>query len=174
MKCKVTSIVHQAKSLYLRSKISACESSRQLFDVCGRLCGKKKKNSLLPTTHPVSALPQIFCDFFVNKIANIRRELDQPATTHLAQNVLPASTSCGSSFDSFHPVTTDEVRKVITQSKPTTCPLDPIPAPFLLEFLDDLLPVITQIMNQSLLTGIVPPSFKSAVVKPLLKKPSLD
>ena len=50
----------------------------------------------------------------------------------------------------------------------------PIPTPLLLECLDVLLPSITQIINDSLQSGVVPSLFKSAIVKPLLKKPTLD
>ena len=39
---------------------------------------------------------------------------------------------------------------------------------------DSLLPLITEIINQSLSQGVVPDSFKLAQVTPLLKKPSLD
>ena len=35
-------------------------------------------------------------------------------------------------------------------------------------------PAIHSLMNLSLSTGIVPSNFKAAVIKPLLKKPSLD
>ena len=67
-----------------------------------------------------------------------------------------------------------EVRKIITSSKPTTCSLDLIPTPLLVEFLDQLLPTITTIRNNSLLSGSLFDSFEAAVVKPLLKKSSLD
>ena len=40
--------------------------------------------------------------------------------------------------------------------------------------LDDLVSLITFIVNASLSTGIVPPQFKQAIVTPLLKKPGLD
>ena len=172
-KRRVTSIVHQAKSMFYRSKISACDSSRQLFDVCGQLCGKTK-SSPLPNTHPVSTLPQIFSNFFVNKVADIRHELDHLSATLSVQDPQPSPVSDTTSLSFFRLVTTDEVRKIILKSKPTTCDLDPIPTPLLTECLNDMLPAITQIMNQSLSTGVVPSSFKHAVVKPLLKKPSLD
>jgi hypothetical protein len=44
----------------------------------------------------------------------------------------------------------------------------------LYECLDEVLPAITQVINNSLSTGIFPESFKTALVKPLLKKPTLD
>ena len=54
------------------------------------------------------------------------------------------------------------------------CELDPIPTTLLYDNLDILLPTITNIINTSLTTGIVPRGLKTAIVKPLLKKPSLD
>ena len=42
------------------------------------------------------------------------------------------------------------------------------------ECLDELLPTATHIINSPLVSGVVPPEFKTAIVKPLLKKPSLD
>ncbi|WP_419627697.1 hypothetical protein, partial [Thiolapillus sp.] len=57
---------------------------------------------------------------------------------------------------------------------PKTCVLDPIPTSLLFECSDQVVPLLTTIVNQSLATGIFPSCMKSAVVKPLLKKPSLD
>ena len=51
---------------------------------------------------------------------------------------------------------------------------DPIPTPLLLEILDCLLPSLTALINSSLSSGLFPQVFKSAVIFPLLKKPSLD
>ena len=52
--------------------------------------------------------------------------------------------------------------------------LDPIPTWILKEHIDVLLPTITKIVNMSLATSTFPSQFKSAIVKPLLKKSSLD
>ena len=45
---------------------------------------------------------------------------------------------------------------------------------YALDALYTLCPVITTIVNQSLSTGMFPSAFKHALVKPLLKKSSLD
>ena len=66
------------------------------------------------------------------------------------------------------------VKHVIMKSAPKTCSLDPIPTPLLLEILDCLLPSLTALINSSLSSGLFPQVFKSAVIFPLLKKPSLD
>ena len=52
--------------------------------------------------------------------------------------------------------------------------LDPIPTSLTIQCLDDLVSLITFIVNASLSTFIVPPQFKQAIVTPLLKKPGLD
>ena len=44
----------------------------------------------------------------------------------------------------------------------------------IVECLEQLLPAVTANINQSLHTGVFPTVFKEAIVKPLLKKPSLD
>ena len=55
-----------------------------------------------------------------------------------------------------------------------SCPLDPIPASVLKQCTSVLLPVMTQIVNQSLNLAVFPDCFKLALLNPLLKKPALD
>ena len=52
--------------------------------------------------------------------------------------------------------------------------LDPFPSCLLKKCIDAILPSITRIVNQSLTSGRMPSSLKSARVTPLLKKASLD
>jgi hypothetical protein len=79
-----------------------------------------------------------------------------------------------SKLSCFRPISEDDLKTIILKSKPTSCPLDPIPTPLLIECLDDLLPSLTGIINESLQSGVVPSLFKNAVIKPILKKPTLD
>ena len=55
-----------------------------------------------------------------------------------------------------------------------SCDLDPLPTWLLKLCLEELLPVITHIVNLSLSTSEVPESFKVALIVPLIKKLSLD
>ncbi|XP_029958222.1 uncharacterized protein LOC115396479, partial [Salarias fasciatus] len=55
-----------------------------------------------------------------------------------------------------------------------TCLLDPIPTPLFKSLYGFLEEQILNIMNSSLQTGVFPTAFKTAVVKPLLKKSNLD
>ena len=66
------------------------------------------------------------------------------------------------------------MKQTILNSAAKTCDLDAFPTDLLLECLDCLLPHITSVIYDSLASGIFPSSFKTALVKPLLKTPSLD
>ena len=55
-----------------------------------------------------------------------------------------------------------------------SCGLDPKPTPLMKQCLLKLVPVITKIINFSLLSGIVPDAFKHATVTRLLKNAGLD
>ena len=55
-----------------------------------------------------------------------------------------------------------------------TCDLDPIPTSLLFGCSDEIVPALTHVVNQSVLSGTFPTVFKHAIVKPLLKKTSLD
>ena len=145
-------------------------SSKQLFDVCGTLIGRKR-SSPLKCLYPIHDLPAVFNNYFVQKVQSIRTDLDQQSMSLMScrltdQNVV-------SSLSSLHPITEVELKAKIVKSKPTSCSLDHLPTS-LLKFLDDLLLTLTNIINSSLLSGTFPSTFTTAVVKPLLKKASLD
>ena len=75
-------------------------------------------------------------------------------------------------FTSFQPITTDYLHSAIIKCVPKSCELNPIPTSLLLECLDTvLLPTMTSIINDSLMSGVFPFSYKSAIVATLLKKP---
>ena len=82
--------------------------------------------------------------------------------------------SVGPQLSQFEPVTEELIRELIFKSSTKGCMLDPIPTSLTKQCLDDLVSLITFIVNASLSTGIVPPQFKQAIVTPLLKKPGLD
>lgn len=73
----------------------------------------------------------------------------------------------------FNPATTDEVRAAILASSNATCCLDFIPTPVLKSCLDSLLSPITALINLCLKESTFPSCFKTALIKPLLKKHSL-
>ena len=117
--------------------------------------------------------------FFYDKILTIRNRIN-----HLLPSIgtnTPSSTEISETaenptnyLDSFSLITLDQLTKLISGSKPTTCILDPIPTKLLKEILPLINSTLLNTINLSLSSGYVPRSFKIAVIKPLLKKPTLD
>ena len=66
------------------------------------------------------------------------------------------------------------VKECILISAPKSCELDSIPSKLLIECLDSIVSSLTDLFNSSLASGIFPQCFKSALVKPILKKRWLD
>src|SRR5271170_6549513 len=77
------------------------------------------------------------------------------------------------SLPEFVPATVIEVKCIILTSSNATCSLDAIATSLLKSCIEALLDPIANLINLSLSEGIFPTHFKTAVVKPLLKKHSL-
>ncbi|XP_042344564.1 otolin-1-like [Plectropomus leopardus] len=151
-----------AKKAFYQNKICAATDSRKLFMVF---------NSLLspPAAQPSPTLtPDMFASFFTEKVAAISNQFSEPDRPSQLKPTTAAS------LCSFAPLTEDEVSRLLLSSKPTTCPLDPIPTRILQTILPTIKPAVTHIVNSSLKTGTFPATFKQARVTPLLKKPNLN
>ena len=72
----VANIVHKAKSLFFGNEIAIDTSSRQLFNVCDRQIGRKR-SSRLPSTCLLHDLPNVFNNYFLQRVQSIRAVLDQ-------------------------------------------------------------------------------------------------
>lgn len=160
-------LVNDAKSKHVCRRIQDCSSSKQLYQVAKQLSGKSNKDSM-PNIVPPQELPNFFSNFFCDKVTKIRSELDQSidSPTFAKFN--------GQPIHGFVPVSVTDVMKILKASPKKSSSLDPVSAEILFQCLDELAPVITEIINSSLKMGIVPSTFKEAIVTPLLKKANLD
>ena len=61
------------------------------------------------------------------------------------------------------------VKECILNSAPKSCEQDPFPSNLLIEYLESILPSLTDLFNSSLASGIFPQCFKSALVAPIRK-----
>ena len=107
-----------------------------------------------------------FADFFSNKIKRLLITLDR-------DSICTEETSlCTEPLLAFRECNVKEVVQLIkTTSK--TCALDPLPSSVLSQYIEALAPLITNIINMSITQSDIPELLKEAVVRPLLKKPSL-
>ena len=114
-------------------------------------------------------------NFFNDKIVTIRNDLSLRIPSHPTEVFAVFDyPPLDCSLDSFVPVSAKDLTVMCKKLLSKSCSLDPIPADLLRHNLDLLLPVICKIVNKSLSSGTVPSSLKSAVLRCLLKKPSLD
>ena len=108
-----------------------------------------------------------FADFFMNKIQKIRDALDKhPKYNSCSKEVV--------SLDSFKLLSEKQVKSIIASMSTKSCELDVLPTQLLKDILDRILTPITHLVNTSLQKGIFSPSWKEAIIRPLIKKAGLD
>ena len=169
-KRKVSHLVDNAKTAFYSFKIQTSNSCKELFHNFNAILGKKNSTPLLSSLDSDN-IPQAFSEYFTNKIITTRNSFP-PIHATVAMD---KATYSGKLLQPFTPVTEQAVLKVLQKTIPKSCNLDVIPTKFLYKNrLDVLLPTITNIINTSLASGLVLPDFKTAIVKPLLRNPSLN
>ena len=166
-KTECIKVIKNEKRKYVNDKISSTNSSKDLFKICNVMLGKSNDKSL-PDFAKKNELPDIFNNFFIEKIQQIRDQLDLINTQPSFKEYK------GPIFNCFTPVSEEFVKKIILDSPKSVCDLDPLPPQLFIASIDLILPHVTQIINTSLMSGIVPDDFKEALVDPLLKKLNLD
>ncbi len=72
------------------------------------------------------------------------------------------------------PTTIKEISDIVNNSPPNHCDLDPLPTWLLKKAMSVLAPVLCHLCNASLSAGVLPTTQKHAIVRPILKKPTLD
>lgn len=110
--------------------------------------------------------------YFKQKVNNIRSHLTTTAV--LTPQTADPPFEIVQPLGSFSDATQEEVEDIIKRMKPSTCALDPFPSTLLKANLPVVSPFITKIINLSLLVGHIPSALKTAVIRPLLKKPTMD
>ena len=113
-------------------------------------------------------MSELFSAFFVEKIDKIRASITRPSKPLQIEVPSPPK------FEHFHCVYDNKIVKLVKTSKRSSSPADPIPVPVLCLIIDHICTPITQDINSSLLSGVVPSSFKAALVRPILKKTGSD
>ena len=169
IKRKVTDLVDNAKTAFYSFKIQTSNSCKELFHNFNAILGKKNSTPL-PSSLDSDDIPQAFSEYFTNKIITIRNSFP-PLNPTVAMD---KTTYSRNFLQTFTPVTEQFVSEILQKTVPKSCDLDPIPTELLSENLDVFLPAIINIIKTSLASGFVLPDCKTAIVKPLLQKTSVD
>ena len=125
-----------------------------------------------PTAPSSEVLANRFAYVFGQKIEVIRNDLFARST--LVANSLVDAQACSAELTEFERMTEDQVKRLINSCRLKTCILDPLPASIMKDWMDVLLPVLTKMISISTETANVPVQLKEAMIRPKLKKESLD
>uniref|UniRef100_A0A803TDF9 Reverse transcriptase domain-containing protein n=1 Tax=Anolis carolinensis TaxID=28377 RepID=A0A803TDF9_ANOCA len=165
-----TVAIRAAKESYMTTRIaSAANRSSELFRVVGELL---QPPVVEETFDDPATRCRDFAHHFADKVAQIRLELDSNSTT-VPGEVIEAS-ACLILWDSFRLVLPETVVEVLGAVRATTSVLDPCPSWLIKSAREGLVDWFVLIINASLEQGVFPSYLKQAVVRPLLKKVSLD
>ena len=164
----VVRLIQRCKSDYYKDKFSHADQ-KEIFKLVGSLLNLNLPN-LLTTNLPTDQLPQFFCDFFCDKVQNIRSQLDNESSDNHQPD--PTASAAAPELNEFTEYDSESIRRIIMKSASKTCMLDAIPTPFLKNpsVLACMLPFIKTMLNRSLQTGIFPLCLKNAIITPVLKK----
>ena len=127
--------------------------------------------SVLPSV-PIdyTALANEMSKFYIGKISDIRSAI----SASLTSTETMSGTACSSSFSTFHSVSEEVILEIISELNNKTCVLDPMPSQFIRKHISFFVPVLHNIVNIALSTGIFPDDLKHAVVTPILKSNDMD
>ena len=151
----------------LQAKINKCaKDSRRLHTLVNNLTSKKVVDEW-PEHTSSDQLAEDFASYFQGKIEKIRETLKNKARYSAPETDIPRLVR-------FAPMTEKEVSTVIASLKSKSCELDAIPTTILKKMLPDVIPLITKIVNISLTDGCFSKDWKTAVVRPLLKRLGLQ
>jgi len=165
-------LINQAKKRFHANLIiSNTSNPRNLWKTINSMLHRKPEEHL-PTSSPQSSIPKLFLSFFSDKITKLRSSI--PSHDSNTSPHFPTPICKPSQLSDFSPTSENEILAIIHSCPDKQCDLDPIPTNLLKKCLNILLPIITNIVNLSIETGTFPDTFKSAIVKPILKKPTLD
>ena len=142
------------------------QDTKGLYALVANLTGTKSENPL-PSNHSDEDMANMFADYFMEKIEKIRSSLDDhPKYEPSNDNITPLL--------SLTPTSEDEVLSTINALKTKTCDTDPIPTNLFKKIVPLIIDIVTKLINKSLTEGAFSKHWKTASIRPLLKKPGTE
>ena len=127
------------------------------------ITGRVKENGLPDVGTSEQDLATKFCNFFVDKITNIRKN----SRVFVEKERKPGMLE-------FNQVSESYVQKIMEESKVANCRRNPIPSKLIKKFKVYFTPVITTLINLSLRSGTFAKDWKLSTVMPLIKRTNLS
>ena len=103
----------------------------------------------------------ILTSFFAQKVHNIHANLNNTTVVGHFDDVVSGNKVFFSDFKEF---SINDVKTIIARSAKKSCLLDPMPTSIIMQCADELLPVITLMINLSLQSGFFAGQWKEALL----------
>ena len=159
----VRQLVNNRKSQFYQNKILSSSNPKQLFKTVQDLTTSRYDN-ILPTTEDDQQLSCLFSGAFTSKVGKIVQKF----ANHTAPDVESRSCNVLSGFRYIDVEEVSDLRKIKCSA------LDFLPTKVFSRLWPYICPIVTNIVNLSMSSGIFPDVLKMAHIKPLLKSPTLD
>ena len=137
-----------------------------------RLLGKKE--TVLPSGVSDKKLAGDFASFFNGKIEKIRSVVMEEQEGFKGTDPVIERCPPECSLTKFEEISQFELVRVVKEMSSKSCDLDPIPTWLVKGCLEELAPILTDIVNKSLRRASVPESLQKALVMPTIKNPNGD
>ncbi|KAK6178704.1 hypothetical protein SNE40_011227 [Patella caerulea] len=167
-KNKYSEFVETTKVEHHRDQIENADS-KGLFKIVDDMIGQKTavNNVISESATSKQGVADMLSTFFIEKVDRLCEKFTSSVSAQQEK-------TCSSTHNTFEPVSVDKVKKFIINAPNKSCGLDPAPTQLVKKHVDCIAPYITDLINELLKTGEVPDAFKTALVRPLLKKPGLE
>ena len=144
-------------------KIKDCGTdAKKLYTLINNLTNNNKENPL-PESQSDEGLANQFAQYFMSKIKSIRDSLDSHPLYKPIRREVPE-------FSRFSRITEDQVEKIMRSMPSKCCELDVMPPKIMKQIIPSIITPITNLINNSLENGVFANNWKTAIIKPLLKK----
>ena len=131
-------------------------------------------NLVLPSFHTdYGVIADEMAQFYKDKIDNIRSVISKNSSS--TQYIVGSAQICQTSFLSFDTISFDALSEIVKNDlNNKNCISDPFPTANIKKHLDYFSPILLNIVNASLNSGVFPQDLKHASVSPILKSKNID
>ena len=154
---KMNTLLFEEKKCFYSTKIEECgKDQKKLFKLTKNLMGSNS-NVNLPHFTSAELLADKFSNYFMRKTTIIRNKIISD-TTNTSYHIFMNEDIMfnGNVLEMFRPTSEVEVKEIIIKSPNKSCDLDPLPTWLLKKCVDQLLPLITAIVNRSMDESVMP------------------
>ena len=169
-------VLMEVRERYFTERLEAQQhDSKATWRTANYLLGRTQ-TEVLPSNMEKEEMADAFMGAFQGKVEKIYKRMEERRSTITASafSVPPAANPKSVPTFRFEKVSDEVLRATIKAMGTKHCGLDPLPTSFISKLYGELLPVLSKIVNDSLLSGVFPKALKTANIRPTIKKPELD